>query len=281
MRHDGSRMSDASELAPKMQLAVAYGCPVGNNPNRTGATSMRALQMTVCQRGQEQIVVSDVLELVERSFSDVVSLALWHSGAVQICTETPYTLTSGNRSPLYVDCRAIISEPHIMDAVVSAFHLTWVRRGLPPGIVAGGETAGIVFAGFLASRLSRPMVYVRKRPKTHGGRSLVEGRSVRDREVILVEDLVTDGGSKLEFIAALRGEGAIVNHCLVLFDREQGGGQAMAAQGVRLHSVASITSSLQLWREQGLIANTDHQDVESYLRDPREWHRARHLNFKE
>ncbi|NJL29343.1 MAG: hypothetical protein HC897_16380, partial [Thermoanaerobaculia bacterium] len=110
------------------------------------------------------------------------------------------------------------------------------RRARPQAI-AGGETAGIPFASYLAAALGLPLVYVRKKPKDYGIASRVEGRLERGARVVLVEDLITDGGSKLGFLDALAEVGGEVGHAVVLFDREQGGREMLAERGVALHAV--------------------------------------------
>jgi orotate phosphoribosyltransferase len=206
---------------------------------------------------------------------------LWELDAIKIRQDPPFELASGNFSPIYVNCRRAISDTAVMDFVAASFH--WVMRSddIEADVLAGGETAGIPFASFLASRLCRPMVYVRKRPKGHGTESLVEGGDVGGRTVLLVEDLITDAGSKLDFISGLRDQRALVTDCLVLFDREQGGAETLSAHGVTLHSVTSLSVALRTAVGAGIVSQDDLASVQSYLADPKGWHVARGLPFKE
>jgi orotate phosphoribosyltransferase len=107
----------------------------------------------------------------------------------------------------------------------------------------------------------------------------VEG--VPGGEVLLFEDLITDGGSKLSFIDGIREAGCTISNCLVVVDREEGGTAGLAAVGVALHSLVTITSCLEVGRASGTIDAEDLAEVKAYLAGPAAWHRNRGLAFKE
>ena len=139
--------------------------------------------------------------------------------AVNFRPEEPYTLTSGWKSPVYIDCRRIIYFPR---ARAKICELGVEKIGRHVGFesieaIAGGETAGIPFAAWIADRMAAPMAYVRKKPKGFGRNALIEGDVPEGKNTLLVEDLTTDGGSKIQFCQALRDAGAIVNHAFVVF----------------------------------------------------------------
>src|SRR6516165_3165782 len=139
--------------------------------------------------------------------------------AVNFRPEEPYTLTSGWKSPVYIDCRKIIYFPRAR-AKICDLAVEKIARHV--GIeaiqaVAGGETAGIPFAAWIAERMHAPMAYVRKQPKGFGRNALIEGDVPEGLNTLLVEDLTTDGGSKIQFCKALREAGAICNHTFVVF----------------------------------------------------------------
>src|SRR5439155_18001337 len=106
---------------------------------------------------------------------------------------------SGNYSPIYVNCRQVISSVVFADLFSAATRLLCATRQIQYEILAGGETAGIPLAAFLSRSFGVPMVYVRKEAKEHGIASKVEGGDVNGRTVLLVEDLITDAGSKIVF----------------------------------------------------------------------------------
>ena len=139
--------------------------------------------------------------------------------AVHVNAETPFILTSGAASPVYIDCRKLISFPRIRAALMD-FGISVLAQdaGFEAfDSVAGGETAGIPFAAFMAERLALPMQYVRKTPKGFGRDAQIEGDIKEGQRVLLVEDLTTDGGSKIKFCEALRRAGADVQHTIVVF----------------------------------------------------------------
>src|SRR5512145_175338 len=137
--------------------------------------------------------------------------------AVHFRPRQPFTLTSGRASPVYIDCRKIISFPRarakIIDLAVDLIEREIGFESLDA--VAGGETAGIPFAAWIADRLSLPMLYVRKKPKGFGRNAQIEGHIEEGARTLLVEDLTTDGRSKVNFCKALRDAGAIVDHVFV------------------------------------------------------------------
>ena len=139
--------------------------------------------------------------------------------AVNFRPEEPYTFTSGWKSPVYIDCRRIIYFPRAR-AKICALGVEKIGRHIgfeTIEAVAGGETAGIPFAAWIADRMMAPMAYVRKKPKGFGRNALIEGDVPEGKQTLLVEDLTTDGRSKIQFAQALRDAGAIVNHTFVVF----------------------------------------------------------------
>ena len=131
--------------------------------------------------------------------------------AVNFRRDEPYKLTSGLASPVYIDCRKLISFPLVRSALMD-FAVAKILRDAGFArfdAVAGGETAGIPFAAWIAERMGLPMLYVRKKPKGFGRNAQIEGFMPEGARVLLVEDLTTDGGSKLRFAEALRAAGAV------------------------------------------------------------------------
>ena len=139
--------------------------------------------------------------------------------AVNFRPEEPFTFTSGWKSPVYIDCRRIIFFPRAR-AKICELGVEKIGRHIgyeSIDVVAGGETAGIPFAAWIADRMLAPMAYVRKKPKGFGRNALIEGDVPEGKRTLLVEDLTTDGASKIQFCQALRDAGAIVNHTFVVF----------------------------------------------------------------
>ena len=205
--------------------------------------------------------------------------ALLEVGAVHFNAETPFTLASGLPSPTYVDCRRLISFPRIRATLMDFLTVTVMRDAGFEAFdnVAGGETAGIPFAALVAERLALPMTYVRKKPKGYGRNARIEGAMTEGQRVLLVEDLTTDGGSKLSFVDAIRETGATCAHTAVIFyygiypetvDR-------LGAHGVRLHHLCTWWDVLAEARRAESFDAATLDEVETFLRDPRTWQAAR------
>src|SRR5438270_12772885 len=159
--------------------------------------------------------------------------------AILFDAEKPFTFTSGWASPVYVDMRKIISYPRLRNAILD-FAVTTVQHEIgyeAIDVVAGGETAGIPFAAWIADRMMLPMQYIRKKPKGFGRNAQIEGEIVEGARTLLVEDLATDGRSKVNFCKALRDSGAQVDHCFVLFyyDIFPDSAALMQEIGIKLH----------------------------------------------
>lgn len=200
-----------------------------------------------------------------------VALCLWEAGAIKVDAAMPFTLASGLRSPIYVNCRQVLADPDFLRLFVAVAANILARRRAVFDAVAGGETAGIPFAYALGTALAKPTVYVRKKAKDYGLANRVEGRIAPGARVLLVEDLITDGGSKATFLEALAEVGAHVTDALVLFDREQGGSEELGRRGVRLHSVTNRSIAFQVGQSAGLLDETALRSVEEYFGDPVRW----------
>jgi orotate phosphoribosyltransferase len=201
--------------------------------------------------------------------------ALLDIRAVHFNAATPFTLASGLPSPTYIDCRRIISFPReraqLMDAMAAQ------ARALDITSVAGGETAGIPFAALVAERLGLPMTYVRKKPKGYGRNARIEGVMGEGDRVLLVEDLATDGGSKLSFVEAIRDTGATCAHTAVIFFYAifPGAEETLAAKGLTLHRLCTWWDVLAEARRGGDFEAATLAEVEAFLNAPRAWQDAR------
>lgn len=208
------------------------------------------------------------------------ALLLWEAEAIRVAADEPFTLASGNRSPVYVDCRRMISEPAFMRLYGAVAGLLLERRGVAFDCIAGGETAGIPYAAYLASALGVPCAYLRKKPKGYGTTSRVEGRIEAGSRVLLVEDLITDGGSKLSFLDAVAAVDARVDDVLVLFDRQQGGDEILGTRGVRLHAVIDRETAFAAAAAVGRVDDETLRSCRDYFADAEAWHAARDLPFQ-
>jgi orotate phosphoribosyltransferase len=142
--------------------------------------------------------------------------------------------------------------------------------------VAGGETAGIPFAAWIADRMSLPMLYVRKKPKGFARNALIEGNVEPGSRVLLVEDLATDGKSKLHFVKGLRDAGCEIAHTFVLFHYAifPESVDSLASMGVKLHALATWWDVLELAEEGKKFAENELSEVRKFLEKPAEWSAA-------
>ena len=139
-------------------------------------------------------------------------------GCVNINFQNQFTLTSGKKSPVYVDCRKLISFPKERELIINEMSKQIKSKYKDNStIIAGGETAGIPYSSFLCQKMKYPMIYIRKSPKGFGKGKLIEGEFKKNNQSILVEDMATDGGSKLHFIKALRQNKLKVKDIYVVF----------------------------------------------------------------
>lgn len=198
--------------------------------------------------------------------------------AVHFNARDPFTLASGLPSPTYIDCRKLISYPRIRSTLMDFLTVTVMRNAGFEAFtnIAGGETAGIPFAALVAERMALPMTYVRKKPKGYGRNARIEGAMDATDRVLLVEDLTTDGGSKLSFVDAIRDTGATCAHTAVIFyygifpeTRK-----TLGDHGVALHHLCTWRDVLDEAKAARTFDEETLSGVESFLNDPRAWQQA-------
>lgn len=205
--------------------------------------------------------------------AELVAKMLWEIKAVHFNAAQPYKLSSGMASPVYIDCRKLLSYPRIRSTVMDFAASTLMRdAGFEQfDCIAGGETAGIPFAALLADRLGLPMVYVRKQPKGHGRNAQIEGNMPEGSRVLVIEDLTTAGGSMFKFIDAVRAAGGIVDHGIALFFYDIFGQQRFTDGKVKLHHIATWRNVLAVARAQKLFDDKTLEEVEAFLDAPLAW----------
>jgi len=209
----------------------------------------------------------------------------WHSavmlletGAVHFDAQEPYVYASGMRGPAYIDCRKLISFPRIRSILIDFLVATVMREAGFEAFdnIAGGETAGIPFAAMVAERMGLPMSYVRKKSKGYGRNARIEGVMNEGQRVLLVEDLATDGGSKLEFTDAIRKTGAICEHTAVLFYYGifPHAEKTLQDHSITLHHLCTWWDVLTVARERKSFDTETLKQVEAFLNEPSDWHSA-------
>ncbi len=198
--------------------------------------------------------------------------------AVRFMDDKPFIFTSGRASPVYTDCRRLISFPRVRQTLMDFGAATVMREAGFEAFdaVAGGETAGIPFAAWMSERLALPMLYVRKQAKGFGRNAQIEGNVVEGQRILLVEDMATDGGSKVNFCKALRAAGTKVEHIFVVFyyDIFPESQKILADLGIKLHALATWWDVLAVAKAGGKFDAAKLAEVEKFMRDPSGWSTA-------
>jgi orotate phosphoribosyltransferase len=212
----------------------------------------------------------------DKSFiADMTAKMMLEVKAVHFSEGKPFVFTSGWASPVYIDCRKLISYPRVRSTLIDFATATIVRDvGFEQfDTVAGGETAGIPYAAWIADRLSLPMQYVRKKPKGFGRGAQIEGHIEEGARTLLVEDLTTDGRSKVNFCKALRDAGAVVDHVFVMFyyDIFPESKKIIADINVKLLHLATWWDVLRVVKQGAYFEPRVIDEVESFLKSPATW----------
>jgi orotate phosphoribosyltransferase len=213
-----------------------------------------------------------------KTMAEETARAYLDTGAVRFMTDKPFIFTSGWASPVYNDSRWLISFPDVRKKLMD-FAVAMIDRDIGRDkidAVAGGETAGIPFAAWVAERMHLPMQYVRKKPKGFGRGAQIEGKLDPGQRVLLVEDLATDGRSKVNFVKALRDGGGKCDHCFVIFfyDIYPEGAKILSDLGVTLHYLTTWWDVLAVAKASGKFDPKMLAEVEKFMNDPAGWSKA-------
>ena len=209
------------------------------------------------------------------TIADMTAKMLLEIGAVHFRSDKPFMFTSGLASPVYIDCRKVISFPRVRKTMMDFATSNLLKDvGFEQfDAVAGGETAGIPFAAWMAENMGLPMQYVRKKPKGYARDSQIEGVIEEGQRVLLVEDLTTDGGSKIKFCNALRRAGATVNHTSMIFfyDIFAETRETLKANNLTIHALATWQDILRVCKQNNHFDTQTLAEVEYFLSEPLNW----------
>ncbi len=208
-------------------------------------------------------------------FTDIeteVAAALLDVNAFHHTAESPVTFRSGILSPVYIDNRRLISHPRQWQRVIEGMRALIHEAGLQFDVIAGIAVGGIPHSSALAYSMARPSVFVRKEAKGHGLQGRIDGGEVAGKRVLLVEDMITTGGSSLSGVAALRAAGARVTDCLAITSYDLAEAQqAFFSEQVRLWPLVSFGALLAVATERGAIDDSAREQIEAWQRKPRAW----------
>jgi orotate phosphoribosyltransferase len=209
-----------------------------------------------------------------KSISENTAKKLLEVGAVQFNFQKPFQWASGWFSPIYCDCRLTLSFPKVRSFLKENFAILTKEHFANVEIIAGVATAGIPQASLIADYLEKPMLYVRSSPKAHGKGNLIEGKIEKNQKVVVIEDIISTGGSSLQAVRALQDAGAEVLGVLAIMNYGFENAQ-MQFQEANIPLV-TLTDYTQLLVEISKIQDIDEQTMASlhaWRRNPQEWGR--------
>ncbi|MGE4063127.1 MAG: orotate phosphoribosyltransferase [Rhodospirillaceae bacterium] len=214
----------------------------------------------------------------QQAAATTIAKILLETKAVNFRPEEPYKFTSGIASPVYIDCRRLISFPRARRKITELSRIE-IEESIGhehAEVIAGGETAGIPYAAWISDALMVPMLYVRKKPKGFGRNAQIEGHFNEGQRVVLVEDLASDGGSKLSFVQALRTAGAVCDHCFVVFFYGifPGALESLSKENIRMHYLCTWRDVVDAAEASGQLSQGALASVKEFMRDPYAWSAA-------
>jgi len=189
-----------------------------------------------------------------------IALALHKIGAIKF---GEFTLKSGIKSPIYIDLRIIISFPSVLKMISTA--MIDLAKGLEFDLIAGIPYTALPIATAISLDQDWPMVYARKEVKDYGTKKKIEGVFEDNQTVLVVDDLITTGGSKFETVEPFVASGLKIKDFIVLVDREQGGGRLLSEKGYNLHSVIGINELLDILKEEGKLEDNDYDRAKKFI----------------
>ncbi len=192
--------------------------------------------------------------------------------AVAVNMDEPFTYTSGLRSPIYCDNRLIISYPEIRNAVADAFVDLIKEKNIEFDVIGGPATGAIPHSAWVADKLGVPMIYIRGKAKGHGKKNLVEGVLQKGQKVLILEDLISTGGSSLTAIEGVRDEGGVVTDCVAISTYEmESSKKGFTRANVNLYTLTNFSAIVNAAVETGALAEDQKEKVLEWNQDPEGW----------
>lgn len=194
--------------------------------------------------------------------NDKIAMDLIQIKAVQIRPDNYFTWTSGIKSPIYCDNRLTMSYPKVRQNIVQSFVKKIEKLPYEPDVIAGCATAGIPHAAWLADALNLPMVYVRSDRKSHGKENQIEGHFNKDDKIVVIEDLISTGGSAIDAALALREAGAEVSDVLAIFTYGlKRAANNFTKNNLTAQTITSFDEMIRMLLDDGEISDTDYTSL--------------------
>jgi len=204
--------------------------------------------------------------------ADKVAEILLKINAVVLRTKPPFRWASGILSPIYTDNRLLMSYPKDRDFIVNSFIKMIRKEKIKCNGFAGTATAGIPWAAWIAQKMNKPMVFVRQESKDHGKENKVEGAIEKGKTYVVVEDLISTGGSSLNTINAVREKNGIVENCIAIFNYElEKSGNNFESSNVRLHTLTNFTNLIKTAVAKKYIARDELSHIMDWKKNPEGW----------
>jgi len=205
-------------------------------------------------------------------FAHTLARRLVEIGAVSFSPSEPYTWASGLLSPMYCDNRQTLAYPDIRKLIADGFSQVMAREGLHPEAVIGVATGAIPHAAVLAERMDLPLGYVRGAAKQHGKQNQLEGFNRAGAPIVVVEDLISTGGSSIAAAIAARDAGMNVQAVVAIFTYGfPMAAEAFANEGMPLHALVRLDDLMTAAEEAGGLASSDRATLNEWMSDPVRW----------
>ena len=192
--------------------------------------------------------------------------------AVALNPKNPFTFVSGIKSPIYCDNRVLISYPQERNKIIRAFMNLIEQSSLKFDVIAGTATAGIPWASWLADKLNKPLIYIRSEAKGHGKGKRIEGLLNKNDKVLVIEDLISTGGSSVSAIQAVREEGGFVVSCIAIFtygmDKSV---KAFSDAECKLLTLSDFATLVSVAVKEGYMSSDDQNKVLEWNKNPSGW----------
>lgn len=204
--------------------------------------------------------------------SDKLAEIALQIGAIQFNTDNPFTWASGYRMPVYNDNRLLLGNASHRLAIAQGFQSLIEDKKIEADVVAGTATAGIPPATTLADLMQAPLIYVRSAPKKHGRQNQIEGVLKKGQNIIVIEDLVSTGGSALNAIETIRLAGGKIRHCFCIFTYGfQKARDQFEKSDCQLHALLTVEQLIQFGKNTGALTESQTALLHSWLQDPFKW----------
>lgn len=201
-----------------------------------------------------------------------IAKSLLEIEAVSLSPNDPYTWASGIKSPIYCDNRITISVPSVRNQITDGLVALIIEKYPEVEVIAGTATAGIPHAAFVAQKMDLPMIYIRSKAKEHGKAKKIEGRITPGQKIVLIEDLISTGGSVIEAAKAAENEGAVVLGCVAIFTYElKKGFENFKESGYEIATLSNYSTLLKVAQDLDAITAEERVILTKFSNDPHNW----------